>query len=85
MSGTLYLGGSADTLMIPEDGHLPAARDASVFVLASDGHSAHRQTIKIGRRNGGQIEILGGLAPGDQVAVAGFANAQSAPQFLVTE
>jgi len=85
VSGTLYLGGSADTLMIPEDGHLPPAHDASVFVLASDGHSAHRQTIKIGRRNGGQIEILGGLAPGDKVVVAGFANAQSAPQFLVTE
>jgi HlyD family secretion protein len=85
VSGTLFLGGSPDTLMLAEDGHLPPGHDAQVFVLASDGHSAHRQTIKIGRRNPAQIEVLGGLTPGDQVVVAGFANAQSAPQFLVTE
>jgi len=85
VAGTLSLGGSPDTLILAEDGHLPPGRDAQVFVLASDGRSAHRQTIKIGRRNAGQIEILNGLAPGDQVVVAGFANAQAAPQFLVTE
>ncbi len=85
VAGTLSLGGTPDTLILAEDGHLPPGRDAQVFVLASDGRSAHRQTIKIGRRNAGQIEILNGLAPGDQVVVAGFANAQAAPQFLVTE
>lgn len=85
VAGTLSLGGSPDIVMLPEDGHLPAGHDASLFVLAADGQSAHRQIVKIGRRNAGQIEILGGLAPGDKVAVAGFASAQSAPQFLVKE
>jgi HlyD family secretion protein len=70
---------------MPEDARLPAGHEASVFVLSADGHSAHRETIKMGRRNGSQVEVLSGLTPGDKVAVAGFANAQTAPQFLVTE
>ena len=85
VSGTLALGGAPDILILPEDGHLPPGHDAQVFVMASDDKSAHRQEIKIGRRNAGQIEVLSGLAPGDQVVVAGFANAKSSPQFLVTE
>ena len=85
VAGTLYLGGIPDRVILPDDGHLQAANQAEVFVLSSDHKSAHRQEIKLGRRNASQIEVLSGLTPGDQVVVAGFANAKSAPQFLVTE
>ena len=43
-----------------------------VFVVAKDGKSALRRTIKIGRRNDEQVEILSGLAVGEQAIVSDY-------------
>jgi HlyD family secretion protein len=43
-----------------------------IFVLAKDGKSALRRTIKIGRRNAEQVEILSGLALGEQAIISDY-------------
>jgi HlyD family secretion protein len=41
-------------------------------VLAKDGHSALRRTIKVGRRNAEQVEVLSGLAAGEQAIISDY-------------
>lgn len=83
MSGSIQLDGSPGTLLLPDGSYLQSGHEASVFVLSADGHSAHRQTVKLGRRNGHQVEVLGGLATGEKVVTAGPPQAQSTAEFLI--
>jgi len=41
-------------------------------VLAADGRTAHRRNVQLGRRNPEQVEVLGGLAPGERVIVSSY-------------
>jgi RND family efflux transporter MFP subunit len=47
--------------------------EASVFVLDRAHRVVHRVTVRIGRMNGGQIEIIDGLDPGAEVVIDGAA------------
>ncbi len=47
--------------------------EASVFVLERARHVVRRVTIHIGRMSGGEVEVLGGLAPGAEVVIDGAA------------
>ncbi len=41
-------------------------------MLSPDGRHADRRSIKIGRRNSDQVEILSGLRPGDRVITSSY-------------
>jgi HlyD family secretion protein len=43
-----------------------------IFVVSSDGKSAYRKSIKLGRRNSHSIEVLEGLAVGETVVVSNY-------------
>ena len=47
---------------------------AWVFVLDAEGKVASRRTVTLGRRNPNNIEVLGGLLPGDEVIVSSYSN-----------
>jgi HlyD family secretion protein len=53
---------------------------ASLLKLDADGRSATRLTAKLGRGSAREIEVLGGLAEGDEVIVSDVPVAQSAPR-----
>ena len=56
------------------------AGGASAFVLDADGAHARRRTIRTGRRNPEQVEILSGLASGERIVTSdtsGFAKSAS--------
>ena len=56
---------------------------SKVFVVA-DGKAAERQ-VKTGLREGGQVEILDGVKPGDVVAVSGLGQLyDGAPVQIIT-
>jgi HlyD family secretion protein len=55
-----------------------------VFVLAGDGTSAERRRIKVGRRTVEQLEILSGLAVGEQVITSDYVAAEKAERVLLT-
>jgi len=56
-------------LMLPEEAVIPQGND--VFVYRVDSGKAMRTQIKVGQRSDGKVEVLSGLAEGDQVVTAG--------------
>jgi RND family efflux transporter MFP subunit len=48
----------------------PGAAEPAVWVIGPD-ETALRRPVKLGSPAGGQVEIAGGLSPGDRIAVAG--------------
>jgi HlyD family secretion protein len=71
--GRLSLGSDREGLVLPAGAFLEASGGDYVFVLDADGKSAHRRRVKLGRRNGEQVEVLGGLAAGDRVIISDYA------------
>jgi len=69
----ITLGESANGLLLPNDAFVNDSGGAWAFVVGQDGASAERRTVRIGRRNNSQIEILSGLAAGDRVIVSSYA------------
>ncbi|HYD80894.1 MAG TPA: efflux RND transporter periplasmic adaptor subunit [Paucimonas sp.] len=70
---SITLGESTDSLLLPNAGFLAETGGAWVFVLAADGTTAERRTVRIGRRNSRQVEVLAGLAEGEKVIVSNYA------------
>jgi HlyD family secretion protein len=71
--GKLSLGGDRPGLVLPAGAFLEASGGDYVFVLDPGGKSAHRRRVKLGRRNGEQVEVLGGLTAGERVIVSDYA------------
>jgi HlyD family secretion protein len=72
VQGKLSLGEDAAGLLLPAGAFLERTGGDWVFVLGSDRASAQRRRIKVGRRNADQVEILGGLRPGDEVIISDY-------------
>jgi len=63
-------GSSREVLTVPETS-LQRDDDGSVVFLARGGGRFERREVETGRRNGGLVEILSGLEPGDEVVTRG--------------
>jgi HlyD family secretion protein len=55
-----------------------------IFVVSSDGKSAQRRHIRVGRRSVEQLEILSGLAVGERVMISDYAALEKADRVLLT-
>jgi HlyD family secretion protein len=67
LDSRITLGSTVPALTVPVGGWLEAGGGNSVFVLDPDGRNARRRSIRIGRRNPEQVEILSGLTPGERI------------------
>lgn len=67
----LSLGRPSPATIAPSGAWLSETGGAWAFVVTRDGKRAERRPVTIGRRNPEQVEILGGLQPGDRIVVAG--------------
>jgi HlyD family secretion protein len=72
LQGKLALGADRTATILPAGAFLERTGGDWIFVLAKDGNFALRRTIKIGRRNAEQVEVLSGLAAGDQVITSDY-------------
>lgn len=63
------LAEKADALLVPEEAIWPLGQDKTVYVVV-DG-KAQQRTVIIGERLPGQVEILSGLAVGEEIVTAG--------------
>ena len=63
-------GPAQAALAVPEDAVIYEGQSAHVW-LAKPDHSLVLQQVRLGRSAHGQIEVLDGLRPGDQVATSG--------------
>ena len=70
----ITLGSTAPALVAPTGGWLDAGGGSSAFVLDAEGRHARRRTIRTGRRNPEQVEILSGLPPGERIVTSATAS-----------
>ena len=66
----VIVGERANALMVPEESIVPQGESFHVYRVVDD--VARRVPVKIGVRRDAQVEILDGLAAGDQVVTAGM-------------
>lgn len=82
--GRLQLSDDSAARILPVGSFLERTGGDWVFVLAGDGTSAERRRIKVGRRTVEQLEILSGLAEGEQVIISDYAALEKAERVLLT-
>jgi HlyD family secretion protein len=70
--GRLQLGSDTPATVLPAGAFLQRTGGDWVFVVASDGRSAERRVIKVGRRSSQQLEILAGLDTGERVITSDY-------------
>jgi HlyD family secretion protein len=72
LDARLTLGEPARALLLPQGTYANDGGGAWVFVVAPDGRHAIRRAVRLGRRNDTQVEVLSGLAAGEDVIVSGY-------------
>jgi HlyD family secretion protein len=82
--GRLQLGGDAPATILPVGPFLARTGGDWVFVVAKDGKSAERRSIKVGRRTAEQIEILVGLKVGEQAITSDYAGLDNVDRIVLT-
>ena len=71
----LMLGGNKDNALLLKRGAFFTSSGGNwVYVLSSDGTTAERRTIRLGKKNQNYYEVLDGLNVGEQVITSGYSN-----------
>jgi RND family efflux transporter MFP subunit len=60
-----------DALVVPASSIITAPDGTSVVMLAGSDGRAHQQTVKLGIRNGDEVQILEGVTANDKVVATG--------------
>jgi HlyD family secretion protein len=85
LDARLTLGEPARALLLPQGVYANDGGGARVFVVAADGRHAVRRAVRLGRRNDTQVEVLSGLAAGEDVIVSGYAAFGKAERLELTK
>jgi HlyD family secretion protein len=83
LQGSLQLGDDQPALILPIGPFMETTGGGWAFVLGADGKTATRRPIQTGRRNGSQIEVLGGLAPGEKVILSDYSDLDRIDQITI--
>ncbi len=84
LQGRLALGDDKPAVVIPAGPFLERSGGDWVFVLGDDGR-ADRRRLKTGRRSVDQVEVLGGLRPGERVIVSDYTNYEQIDRIVLTQ
>jgi len=68
----LMLSDLSQAVLLPRGGFYNSTGGRWVYVLDSDGKSAAKCDVQIGRQNTDVYEVLGGLRPGDRVITSSY-------------
>ncbi|MBN9544764.1 MAG: HlyD family efflux transporter periplasmic adaptor subunit [Alphaproteobacteria bacterium] len=68
----IELGGASNVLMLPNGPFYQDSGGNWVFVVAPDGYSAIKRTVRLGRRNPQFVEVVDGLSANEKVIVSGY-------------
>ena len=80
----IELGKPEKCLVIPRGDFYQYTAGRWIYRLSSDGQSARKTPIEIGRQNPQQYEVLSGLQPGDKVLVSGYENLGDAEELVIS-
>lgn len=84
LEGRLTLGSDREGLILPAGSFLERTGGAWAMVLDDSGRKARRRDIKLGRRNGEQVEVLAGLRSGERVITSDYSGFDTVEQILIT-
>lgn len=80
---TISLGAPKTALLLPMGGYINDSGGTWVFVLDKSGKNAEKRAIKIGQRSNRQVEILEGVAAGENVVVSSYAQYQTVKNLTI--
>jgi HlyD family secretion protein len=84
LQGRLALGDDTPALILPAGAFLEQTGGGWVFVMDDGGVAANRRVIKLGRRNAEQLEVLGGLAPGERAITSAYGDLDRIDRIVLT-
>jgi len=70
----LALSDETRALLVPKGGFYQQTGGNWIFKLSSDGKTAYRADIQLGRQNPDYYEVMQGLKPGDKVITSSYEN-----------
>lgn len=85
MDTQLTLGEPAKAMLLPNGAFANDTGGSWVFVVGRDGESVAKRSVKLGRRNNAQVEVLSGLAPGEQVIISSYTPFGKAERLQLTK
>ncbi|WP_293679385.1 efflux RND transporter periplasmic adaptor subunit [uncultured Phenylobacterium sp.] len=85
LEGQITLGGDRPGLLLPAGAFLEKTGGAWAMVVGGDGEHADRRSIKIGRRNADQVEVLAGLKPGERVITSDYTGFEKVERVVLTK
>jgi HlyD family secretion protein len=84
VQGQLQLGGDTPATVLPVGAFLEHTGGDWIFVVGSDGRSAERRRIKVGRRTSEQLEVLSGLRIGERVITSDYTGFDKVDRLVLT-
>jgi HlyD family secretion protein len=85
LQGKLELGIDAPATILPAGAFLDRTGGDWIFVLDKSGRSASRRSIKSGRRNTEQVEVLSGLNVGERAIISGYTGLEHIDRIDLTQ
>jgi HlyD family secretion protein len=85
LDAQLTLGDPAKALLLPNGAFVNDTGGTWVFVLKRDGEQAEKRAVRLGRRNNAQVEVLSGLAPGENVVISSYTPFGKAERLQLTK
>lgn len=85
MDAQLTLGEPAKAMLLPNGAFVNDTGGTWVFVLGRDGERAEKRVVRLGRRNSAQVEVLSGLAAGEQVIISSYTPFGKAERLQLTK
>jgi HlyD family secretion protein len=81
----LTLGDAQQALLIPNGSFFQDTGGQWIFVVSPDGNTAIKRTVKLGRRNTRNIEVLDGLEAGERVITSPYSGFRDMDQLLLNK
>jgi HlyD family secretion protein len=85
MDAQLTLGDPARAMLLPSGAFVNDTGGVWVFVVGRDGERVEKRAVKLGRRNNAQVEVLSGLALGENVIISSYVPFGKAERLQLTK
>ena len=85
LEGRLTLGGDRPALVLPAGAFLERTGGDWVMVADPSAGRAEKRRIRIGRRSADQVEVLGGLKPGERVVTSDYTGFEKVDRIVLAK
>jgi HlyD family secretion protein len=79
----LALSDETQALLLAKGGFYQQTGGNWVYKVSSDGHTAYRADVQLGRQNPDYYEVLSGLQPGDRIVTSSYENYGSMQELVL--